>query len=162
MFIEREQPRSLAFALACALDHEIVSSTEKVGARIFDPLECAGPQHARVLVHLLQRFEQVGQRAFLLFPQFPDHVGNEDAARFQPDVIVLLPGLGDELLRDAIGVGGMRDLGEWRPIDRAGIERIEDDVAALGPEVSRRSWGSLMAGPPSRRAAGHKPRSSRR
>ena len=88
-----------------------------------------------VLVHLLQRLEQVGQRAFLLFPEFPDHVGDEDAAGLQPDILVLITGLGDELLRDAIGVGGVGDLGEGRPIDAAGIERIEDDVAALGPEV---------------------------
>src|SRR3546814_3058512 len=49
----------------------------------------------------------------------------------------MLARFGDELMRDASGVGGMGDLGERRPIGAAGIERIEDDVAASGPVVVR-------------------------
>ena len=49
----------------------------------------------------------------------------------------MLAGLGDELVGDAVGVGGMGDLGEGRPKGAAGIERIEDDVAALGPVIMR-------------------------
>ena len=88
-----------------------------------------------VLVERLQCFEKIEEGASFLFPQFADHVGDEDAAGFKPDVLGLVTGLGDELVRDAIGVGGVRDLGEGRPIGAAGIERVENDVAALGAVI---------------------------
>ena len=43
----------------------------------------------------------------------------------------MLPGLGDELTRDTVGVGGMVDFGEGRPEGAAGIERVQNDVAAF-------------------------------
>src|SRR3546814_11522711 len=76
--------------------------------------------------------EQIGQCTFALAPQRADHVRDEDAARLQPHVAVMLAGLGDKLLRDAVGVRRMGDLGEGCPDRAARIERIENDVAAPG------------------------------
>ena len=70
-------------------------------------------------------------------PQRAKHVGDKDAAGFQPDIAVVLTGLGDKLVRDAVGIGGVSDFIERRPERAAGIEWIQDDVAALGLIIMR-------------------------
>jgi hypothetical protein len=81
--------------------------------------------------------EQSGQGGVAFAPERPDHVSDKDAAGVEPHVAVILPGLGDELAGDAVGVGGVGNLGEGRPVGAPGIERVQDHVAALGLVVMR-------------------------
>ncbi len=47
----------------------------------------------------------------------------------------MFAGLGNQLGRDAVGVGRVRHLAERRPEGAAGVERIEDDIAAFGSVI---------------------------
>ena len=99
---------------------------------------CSGQPDLHFLLGLgLQGIEQVGEAGLALRVQDPQHIGDEDAAGFQPDIVIALAGFGNELAGDAVGIGGVRDLREWRPVCRARIERIEDHVAAFGPVIVR-------------------------
>src|SRR3546814_10155509 len=67
----------------------------------------------------------------VLLPEFAKDIGDKDAADLHPHIIAILTvRLGDEMVRDPGGVGGMCDLGKGRPEGAPVIERIEDDVAA--------------------------------
>ena len=85
----------------------------------------------------LQCFEQRLQGPIALGPERAEHIGNKDAAGFQPHIVILTASLRNKLARNAVGVGGMRDFVERGPVRAARIERIEDHVAALGPVVVR-------------------------
>ena len=71
----------------------------------------------------LQRVEQCLQAAPPLGPQGTKHVGDKDAAGFQPHVVIATARLRNQLMCDSVGIGGMSDLVERRPIRATCIER---------------------------------------
>src|SRR3546814_21140864 len=55
----------------------------------------------------------------ILLPEFAKDIGDKDAADFHPHIIAILTvRLGDEMVRDPGGVGGMCDLGKGRSDER--------------------------------------------
>src|SRR3546814_4228029 len=92
------------------------------------------PRFQVILDPVLQGVQQSGQGRVAFAPKRPDHVGDKDAAGIEPHVAFMLPRLGNELAGYPVGVGGVSDLGEGRPIGAAGIERIEDHVTARSEE----------------------------
>ena len=85
----------------------------------------------------LQGIEQGLETAVLLSPERAHHIGDQNAARLEPDIVILAAGFRNDLTRNPVGIGRVRDLVEGGPESAARIEGIEDDVAARGVVIVR-------------------------
>ena len=72
----------------------------------------AQPEFQLLGVFGLQCVEQCFETAIALRPQSAEHVGNKDTACLQPDIVIAAAGLRYQLMRNPVGVGGMRDFFE--------------------------------------------------